>query len=654
MKQFSEINLPPQLSISLAEMGFLTPTPIQSEAIPIALSGQDILGSAQTGTGKTGAFGIPLVASLLNNPEGTAMVLLPTRELAVQVMDALKKMIGNSQIKAALLIGGQSMFKQFNQLRSKPRLIVGTPGRVNDHLKRATLKLDKTNFLVLDETDRMLDMGFGIQLDQIAKHLTSKRQTLMFSATLPSNIQKLSAKYLTDPVRISVGETSAPAVKIKQEHAFVNEAEKFPRLLDELNARKGSIIIFAKTKHGAAKLAEKLKTYGHETDAIHGNLRQNRRDSVISNFRKEKYRILVATDVACRGLDIPHIEHVINYDIPQAPEDYIHRIGRTARAGAEGNALSLLSPGDNAKWRAIQYLLDPTKKVESLPRGGGSGKGGNDRNRDRNRAKKGGFKRWERKEPRSGGRQGGEGSEAQGERRRSFDTPRPSAEGENRRPILGTKGSNENRESRSEQGSSERRSRPFDGERRRSFGDKRPEGQGERRRSFGTPRTAADGERRRSSFGGERRSEQGSDERRSRPNDGERRRSFGGDRPSGNSERRKSFGSARPSFGGERRSEQGSDERRSRPLDGERRRSFGDKRPEGQGERRSFNSPRPAADGERRRKSFGGDRPSGNDERRRSFGDKRTEGQGERRKSFGGGKKFGNNFSGAARRRPAA
>lgn len=652
MKQFSEINLPPQLSISLTEMGFLTPTPIQSEAIPIALSGQDILGSAQTGTGKTGAFGIPLVASLLNNPEGTAMVLLPTRELAVQVMDALKKMIGNSQIKAALLIGGQSMFKQFNQLRSKPRLIVGTPGRVNDHLKRATLKLDKTNFLVLDETDRMLDMGFGIQLDQIAKHLPAKRQTLMFSATLPSNIQKLSAKYLTDPVRISVGETSAPAVKIKQEHAFVTEVEKFPRLLDELNARKGSIIIFAKTKHGVAKLAEKLGKFGHEAEAIHGNLRQNKRDSVISNFRKEKYRILVATDVACRGLDIPHIEHVINYDIPQAPEDYIHRIGRTARAGAEGNALSLLSPGDNAKWRAIQYLLDPTKKLESLPRGGGSGKGGNDRNRDRNRAKKGGFKRWERKEPRSS-RQGGERSEAQGERRRSFDTPRPSADGENRRPILGAK-------------------RSENGEPRRNFGDERPSGNGERRRSFDTPRPSGDGERRRSSFGGERRSEQGSDERRSRPFDGERRRSFGDKRPEGQGggERRKSFGNSRPSFSGERRSEQGSDERRSRPNDGERRRSFGDKRPEGQGERRrSFDTPRPAADGENRRPSFGGERRSENGEQRRSFGDKRPEGQGERRrsfggdrpsengerrKSFGGGKKFGNNFSGGARRRPAA
>ena len=589
MKQFSDVNLPPQLSSSLAEMGFITPTPIQCEAIPIALEGKDILGSAQTGTGKTGAFGIPLIASLLNNPEGGAMVLLPTRELAVQVMDALRKMLGNTQIRTALLIGGQSMFKQFNQLRSKPRIIVGTPGRINDHLKRKTLNLDKTNFLVLDETDRMLDMGFGIQLKEISKHLTAKRQTLMFSATLPSNIKKLSAEYLTDPVRISVGETSAPAINIKQEHAFVSESEKFPRLLDELNTRKGSIIIFAKTKHGAAKLAEKLKTYGHETDAIHGNLRQNKRDSVINNFRKEKYRILVATDVACRGLDIPHIEHVINYDIPQASEDYIHRIGRTARAGAQGSALSLLSPGDNAKWRAIQFLLDPTKKLEPLPKG--SGKGGSDRNRDRNRARKGGFKRWERK---SGDRPESQSERRSsfggGDRRKSFGTPRPVSDGESRP----SRDSEQRREGQGER-------RPFSGDRRKSFGSQRPSGDGDRKSSFGggdrrksfgnSPRPTADGERRPSRDGEQRRE--------GRSFNGDRRKSFGSARPTGNGERRPTLGLDRPS---------GDGDRRSRP-DGERKSSFG-------GERRSF--------GGERRKSFGG-------------GSSRPSGQGDRRKSFSGG-----------------
>jgi ATP-dependent RNA helicase DeaD len=611
MKQFSDVNLPPQLSSSLAEMGFITPTPIQCEAIPIALEGKDILGSAQTGTGKTGAFGIPLIASLLNNPEGGAMVLLPTRELAVQVMDALRKMLGNTQIRTALLIGGQSMFKQFNQLRSKPRIIVGTPGRINDHLKRKTLNLDKTNFLVLDETDRMLDMGFGIQLKEISKHLTAKRQTLMFSATLPSNIKKLSAEYLTDPVRISVGETSAPAINIKQEHAFVSESEKFPRLLDELNSRKGSIIIFVKTKHGAAKLAEKLTTYGHETDAIHGNLRQNKRDSVIGNFRKEKYRILVATDVACRGLDIPHIEHVINYDIPQASEDYIHRIGRTARAGAQGSALSLLSPGDNAKWRAIQFLLDPTKKLEPLPRGNGGGNGGG-RGNDRNRARKGGFKRWERK---SGDRPEGQGERRSsfggGDRRKSFGTPRPASDGESRPSRDG--------EQRPE-GQGERR--PFSGDRRKSFGGQRPSGDGERRSSFGggdrrksfgnSPRPAADGERR------------------SRP-DGERRLSFGGgDRPEGQGERRPFSGDRRKSFGGGSARPNGNSERRP---------SFGSARPTGNGERRpTLGLDRPSVDGERRSRPDGERKSSFGGDRRKSFGggSARPSGQGDRRKSFGG------------------
>lgn len=377
MKNFSEITLPIQLSDAIKDMGFVTPTDIQCQAIPVALSGQDILGSAQTGTGKTGAFGIPLVAHLLNNPKGAALILLPTRELAVQVMSALQKMFGKHHIRSALLIGGQPMFQQLSQLKAHPRLIVGTPGRINDHLNRGTLKLNQTNFLVLDETDRMLDMGFGIQLDEIAKYLPAKRQTLMFSATLPHNIEKLSAKYLTNPVRISIGLSSAPALNIKQEHVQISEADKFPRLLDELNARKGSVIIFVKTKFGCDKLAEKLVKHGHESDALHGDLRQSKRDRVINSFRKEKYRILVATDVACRGLDIPHIEHVINYDLPQAPEDYIHRIGRTARAGAEGCALSFLSPQEHGKWRAIQFLLDPTKKLDPLPRSDKNrGKGG--------------------------------------------------------------------------------------------------------------------------------------------------------------------------------------------------------------------------------------------------------------------------------------
>jgi superfamily II DNA/RNA helicase len=370
MQTFSDVALPQALLTALVRMNFTTPTPIQAEAIPVALAGKDILGSAQTGTGKTGAFGIPLVARLLSQPTGGALVLTPTRELAVQVLEMLKNLLGaRSPINTALLIGGEPMPRQFQQLRAKPRLVVGTPGRINDHLERGSLSLADASFLVLDETDRMLDMGFGVQLERIAKHLPTERQTLMFSATLPANIVKLSNKYLSDPVRIAVGSTTAPTARIKQEIIHTPETEKYTRLIVELERREGSIIVFVKTKWGAEKLAEKLNRQDHRADAIHGDLRQNKREKVIENFRNSKYRIMVATDIAARGLDIPHIAHVINYDLPQCPEDYIHRIGRTARAGAEGEAVNLITPQDGAKWRAIHRLMHPGAPMEN-DRGG--------------------------------------------------------------------------------------------------------------------------------------------------------------------------------------------------------------------------------------------------------------------------------------------
>ncbi|MCI5048924.1 MAG: DEAD/DEAH box helicase [Rickettsiales bacterium] len=360
MTHFDDFGLPEALTHTLKHMQFDTPTPIQAKAIPHALAGKDVLGSAQTGTGKTAAFGIPLIARLLSNPRGSALVMTPTRELAAQVMQQLQAMLGrNSKIKTALLIGGESMPKQIHQLRKSPRVYVGTPGRINDHLERGTLKLNDTTFLVLDETDRMLDMGFTIQIEQIMKHMPQMRQTMLFSATLPKNIEKVAAKYMQKPVRISVSNTSAPAANIKHDAVQLENADKYDRLLSELNEREGSVILFMKTKHATDKMATKLSKAGHSADAIHGNLRQNKRDRVIANFRRQKYRILVATDVAARGLDIPHIEHVINYDLPQCAEDYIHRIGRTARAGAEGSAICFVAPSDTGKWRAIQRLMDP-------------------------------------------------------------------------------------------------------------------------------------------------------------------------------------------------------------------------------------------------------------------------------------------------------
>ena len=314
MKNFESLGLPEALLATLSFINYKTPTQIQAGTIPAALKGQDVLGTAQTGTGKTAAYGIPLIAHLMASDNNSALVLTPTRELATQVLNSLQQMLSRkTNIRTALIIGGDSMTKQLSQLNCKPRLIVGTPGRLNDHLDRGTLKLDNTNFLVLDETDRMLDLGFGIQIEEIVKFLPYKRQTLMFSATLPKDIQNLSAQYLKDAVRVSIGSTTAAADTIKQEIIRTTESDKHRVLLEQLDLRSGSCIIFVKTKMSTEVLADKLCEMGHTADAIHGDLRQRNREKVIRCFRNKKHRILVATDVAARGLDIPHIEHVINY-----------------------------------------------------------------------------------------------------------------------------------------------------------------------------------------------------------------------------------------------------------------------------------------------------------------------------------------------------
>lgn len=363
MNTFSEWGLPKTLLNCLERLNFTTPTPIQAAAIPVALKGRDILGSAQTGTGKTAAFGIPLIERLMTTEQTTALIMTPTRELAAQVMKALRDMLpADAEIRTALLIGGESIQKQLSQLRGYPRLVVGTPGRINDHLERKSLKLRDAGYLVLDETDRMLDMGFGPQIDRILRHMPKERQTLLFSATLPPTIVSISRKYLHMPERISVGANNAAVENINQEVIKVRQPEKYGLLKENLDARKGSIIVFVKTKRGAERMAIKLTREGYSAAAIHGDLRQRQRDNVIADFRDKKYRVLIATDVAARGLDIPHIEHVINFDLPQVAEDYIHRIGRTARAGKKGDAVCFLSPEDGAKWKEIYHLMNPSEK----------------------------------------------------------------------------------------------------------------------------------------------------------------------------------------------------------------------------------------------------------------------------------------------------
>lgn len=361
---FSGLGLPPELVQSLARLQFTTPTPIQLKAIPLALEGHDILGSAQTGTGKTGAFGIPLIARLLKDDQAQALVLTPTRELAVQVMASLKAMLPNPSIGTAVLIGGEPMPRQLRQLHARPRLIVGTPGRINDHLQRRSLNLGTVKFLVLDETDRMLDMGFGVQIDRILTHIPKGRQTLLFSATLPPAIIGISAKYLSQPQRVSVAASCETAANIRQDLMHMLDADKGARLKGLLVEATGSVLIFVKTKHGADRLAKRLAQQDFHAESIHGGLKQSRRDRVIRDFRERKFPILVATDIAARGLDVPHIETVINHDLPQSPEDFIHRIGRTARAGRSGKAISFITPGDRLKWKAIDRLINPVQRVE--------------------------------------------------------------------------------------------------------------------------------------------------------------------------------------------------------------------------------------------------------------------------------------------------
>ena len=328
MTNFQRFGLSKNLNQALIDIDFIDPTPIQSKTIPIALEGRDILGSAQTGTGKTAAFCIPMIELLTRDLDMTALIMTPTRELARQVLDVVNKLIGQkSSIRSACLIGGEAMGKQLNQLRKGPRIIVGTPGRINDHLENETLDLMDCGYLVLDETDRMLDMGFGIQIDQTLQYLPSEKQTLLFSATLPTNIMKLSNKYLYNPQRIAIESEKILLKNINHDVINIDHNKKYKELLLQLSDRKGSVLIFAKTKHGTQRMARNLTNDGFKADALNGNLNQNKRDKVMNNFRLKKFKILVATDIASRGLDVDHIEHVINYDLPQVAEDYIHRIG---------------------------------------------------------------------------------------------------------------------------------------------------------------------------------------------------------------------------------------------------------------------------------------------------------------------------------------
>lgn len=357
MTTFHQMNLPSRLLSRLEAMNFRIPTPIQAQAIPAALSHRDLIGCAQTGTGKTAAFTIPLLMHLSENQKKTALILAPTRELAIQIHEVLKQ-IGSAfpDLSCTLLIGGAAMSPQVSSLKRSPRILVATPGRLLDHLQQGTTTLSQVGFLVLDEADRMLDMGFAPQLARIRTYLPISRQTVLFSATFPEGIREVAAKFLTNPVTISVGPVSQPIDKIHQAVIQTTSEKKNDVLLEEVNSRAGSVLIFTRTKRRTDRLARYLSNSGHSVTRLHGDRNQGQRKSAVQGFRSGEFRILVATDIAARGLDIPKIAHVINYDLPHVPEDYVHRIGRTARAGADGSSLSLILPEDRSQWQRITHL----------------------------------------------------------------------------------------------------------------------------------------------------------------------------------------------------------------------------------------------------------------------------------------------------------
>lgn len=365
MTQFNELGLGDRLLQTIERLGFNDPTPIQIRAIPLALEGRDVIGLAQTGTGKTAAFGLPLIERIRAHHEGKpepktvrALILAPTRELVNQISENLRNFVANTPFRVNTVVGGASINNQIRALARGTDILVATPGRLIDLLDRRAVFIDTATYLVLDEADQMLDMGFIHALRQIAPKLGSPRQTLLFSATMPKLMEELAGAYLTDPVRIQVAPPGKAADKVRQCVHFTGDRDKIRFLSELLGKRPDDLsLVFSRTKHGAEKLMKKLVADGYKAVSIHGNKSQGQRDRALAAFREGEARVLVATDVAARGIDIPAVSHVYNFDLPEVPENYVHRIGRTARAGRSGEAVAFCGPEDAHLLVAIEKVL---------------------------------------------------------------------------------------------------------------------------------------------------------------------------------------------------------------------------------------------------------------------------------------------------------
>ncbi|HYF04673.1 MAG TPA: DEAD/DEAH box helicase [Patescibacteria group bacterium] len=363
---FKALGIHPRLVSILDSFRLMNPTPIQALAIPVVLTGVDVIGIAQTGTGKTLAFGLPMLQTLVQTKQ-QGLVLLPTRELALQVDEQLKKIGASFGLKTAILIGGVSAGNQLRQLKARPNIIIATPGRLNDFLEQKQVDLSKTGILVLDEADRMLDMGFLPQINRILAKLPATRQTLLFSATMPDEMKHLCAKYMKHPKTIAAAKSGTTAHKINQGVYFVATDQKFPLVYTLINEEPGSVLVFTRTKHGAKRLTRNLNAVKIPAVEIHGNRTQAQRQAALSGFKTGKHQVLVATDIAARGIDVSGIALVINYDLPQAAEDYVHRIGRTARAGREGRAVSFAGANERSEVRAIERVIKKAVPVLQIP-----------------------------------------------------------------------------------------------------------------------------------------------------------------------------------------------------------------------------------------------------------------------------------------------
>lgn len=428
MSDFEMMGLPAKLVARLNAMGMNDPTPIQKQAIPHALNGRDVMGLAQTGTGKTAAFGVPLVAQMLELEGRPApksvrgLVLAPTRELATQISVNLRAFAETTPIKVAMVVGGQSINNQIKRLERGVDLLVATPGRLLDLMDRRAVRLNDATFLVLDEADQMLDMGFIHDLRKIAQVLPSERQTMLFSATMPKQMNELANSYLTRPIRIEVTPPGKAADKVTQEVHFIAKSEKSGLLVELLDKHRDErALVFGRTKHGSEKLMKNLVKAGYAAGSIHGNKSQGQRDRAIAAFKSGEIKVLVATDVAARGLDIPDVKHVYNFDLPNVPDNYVHRIGRTARAGKDGAAIAFCAPDEMGELRAIQKTMGvaipvgsgrPWENADIPPedktkgrgrgRGGRPGGGGRPAGAGQPQAKKPGGARRRRRGPKAG------------------------------------------------------------------------------------------------------------------------------------------------------------------------------------------------------------------------------------------------------------